>query len=117
MKKLCIAIFLLVIFPLSVYAASAGYSGAITSDRAFRNPVQVSGIILAADGTNSATVTLYDGTDATGTEIVKFTVKAGEYVSGMTLPLPVDCQNGLFVDVGANSTAYIFGARGISPAQ
>lgn len=97
------------------FAASAGFSGPLTTDTTFGRSTQVSGVVVLADGSNSATVSLRNGTTDSGTIIVTITVAAGSYVSGVTLPLPVDCPDGLYVDVGANTTVFVFGARGISP--
>jgi hypothetical protein len=67
------------------------------------------GVQLISDNTNAATVVLYDhASAASGTEIAKLTLKAGESSRDCTLPAEgIDCLNGIYADVTGTGAAYI----------
>lgn len=69
------------------------------------------GLMVAADGTNSATATVYDNTSGSGKKLGTVVVGAGEYFGGFVLPYCVEAITGIYLDVGTNTTAWIHWVR------
>lgn len=57
------------------------------------------GVVVNTNGSNDATVTVYDNTSAAGTIIDKYVIVAADYVGGGYLPFPIYIENGIFVVV------------------
>lgn len=66
-------------------------------------------LVVLADGTNAATVTIYDNaTSAAGKVLAKVIVDAGlTYESFSPSEYGVEASNGLFADVSGTGAAYI----------
>jgi hypothetical protein len=114
MKKLLIilAVISMVFVASSAFAQLRLSSDAITTDTLLvtvkaPQSVGLCGIFLVADGTNAASVTVYDNTSATGKKLRTLTVAAGEYYGGFVLPTCIKASTGLYVDVGTNTTVFI----------
>ena len=66
------------------------------------------GILVITDGTNNASVIIYDNaTTNTGTEVWKMTVLGAENYGGGMLTNPVVVTKGIYVDVSGTGAAYI----------
>lgn len=65
------------------------------------------GILITTDGTNNATVIVYDNNAASGTIKWRQTVKGSEFVGGGLLPWPVEMENGYYVAVSGTGAKYI----------
>lgn len=87
-------------------ATSSGLKSADAAIMAM--PGKLCGVILLADGTNAATLIIYDNASAaSGTVLAKLSVDAGTTESQIQLPIPVVCNNGIYCDVGGTDAAYI----------
>lgn len=86
-------------------------SGRKTSDAAIcGRPCVVKSLILEGDGTNAASVILYDNaTAASGTVLAKLLLSASSdscivFDGG---PEGIECSNGIYADVAGTGAAYI----------
>ena len=112
---LVLAVFLILIGTMA-FAQLRQSTDAITSDTKLwtvtnNKYVGFCGVLVVADGTNAATVTVYDNTSAAGKKLATVTTAAGEYLSGFVLPYCVEAQTGLYIDVGTNTTIFLHWAR------
>lgn len=83
-----------------------------TSDAAILvGPGRLTGLILEGDGTNAATVVLYDNAStASGTILYKMMLKASSNDLVYPAVIPdggIDCLNGIYADVTGTGAAYI----------
>lgn len=72
----------------------------------------LAGLVVHADGTNVATVNVYDNTAASGTKLLSAIVKAGERQVVVFPHVSIQASSGLYVELsgtGAGATV-IFGA-------
>jgi hypothetical protein len=93
-------------------ANPATSSGLQTSDAAIMNAAgRLLSIHLIADGTNAATVTIYDNASAaSGLVLAKLAIPAGEsYVDAHLPGEGVVANNGIYADVSGTGAAYIVG--------
>jgi len=66
------------------------------------------GVEIITDGTNAASIIVYDNASAaSGTEVFKGTVAGANNFGGVTFEHPVEMFNGIFVDVSGTGAAYI----------
>lgn len=87
-------------------------SGRRTADAAIlARPGRLTGLVLEGDGTNAASVIIYDNASAaSGTELYKLMLKASSNDLILTAVLPeggIECFNGLYADVTGTGAAYI----------
>ena len=68
------------------------------------------GVIIGGDGTNAATVTVYDNTAGSGTKLFQEVLEASsERSRGFSFPFAVVAVNGLYVAVsGTGAQATVF---------
>jgi len=61
---------------------------------------------VTTDGTNDATVNIYDNaTSASGTKLVpQFVVNGVDDIGGVLFESVVKCQNGIYVDIACSGT-------------
>jgi uncharacterized membrane protein len=117
MKRL--TVFLAVCFILISTVAFAQLrqsTDAVTSDAKLwtvvnNKSVGFCGVIVVADGTNAASVTIYDNTANSGKKLASVTTPAGEYLAGFVLPYCVEARTGLYIDVGTNTTVFVHWTR------
>ena len=91
-------------------AVSTGLISSTEQTRAAAERGVISAIIAIADGTNQATVELFDGTADTDTLIAKVTVDAGLVHEQLVLPTPVRFTQGLYTKItgtGAGAVIHI----------
>ncbi|KKN72800.1 hypothetical protein LCGC14_0406550 [marine sediment metagenome] len=86
-------------------------SGEKTSDTAIvAVAAQLGGILIITDGTNDATVILYDNaTAASGTKLWEAKVPGSDEYGGCMFPEPVEAMNGIYADLtgtGASCIVY-----------
>ncbi len=117
MKKLVLGLALIFILVSSqAFAQHRESTDGLTSDtlvytaRSGEN-LGFCGIVVAANGTDAATATVYDATSATGKKFTTITVAAGETLGGAMYPSCVKAKTGLFLDVGTNTTAWVIWTR------
>lgn len=84
-------------------------TGLLGSDQAIMDgPGWYGGITIITNGSDDATVILYDDPDnADGIEIDKFVVPAADRIGGAREALPVRCNNGLWLDIDENSDCIV----------
>lgn len=84
-------------------------SGLLTADGAISaTSCYLTSIMVGADGTNAATVILYDNASAaSGTVVAKIIVDAGATAETMTFDSPVQCNNGLYLDIGGTGAEVV----------
>jgi hypothetical protein len=72
----------------------------------------LNGLTVYTDGTNAATVTLYDGTTAAGNILTQVIVAGADRTESVIFNLAVRCLNGIYADVTGTGATYIvyFGA-------
>lgn len=73
-------------------------------------PCLLTGVLVITDGTNAATVILYDNASTnSGTVLWKCTVVGAAYFGGATFEIPVRAQKGVYMTIsgtGANAVVY-----------
>jgi hypothetical protein len=100
--------------PPSVTLPGAKCTGLISSNtQVITGNAYILSVGVVADGTNAATVTVYDGTDASGAQITPpLVIGAGSYFGGEDWPVPVPLNKGIFVTIsGTNAGAIIWYAK------
>lgn len=88
--------------------ASSRSSGLQTTDQLiYTGKNRINAITIIADGTNAATVVVYDNTAASGTVVAKGFVKATNDMNHIIFENPVVCENGIYADVTGTGAGYI----------
>lgn len=67
----------------------------------------LTGVSVLADGTNAATVVIYDGLTATGKVLAKVIVDATTTESHIDFSRPVVAEIGIFADIAGTGAEYI----------
>ena len=72
------------------------------------NEAWVVGFCIKTDGSNDATLTVYNGTSADNDQAVTpaFKVTSTDNYGGMTLPKPVWCQNGIYAVLSGTNAQF-----------
>jgi hypothetical protein len=66
------------------------------------------GVLILTDGTNDATVVVYDNASAaSGTELFKAKVSGAGNFGGGTFEIPIRFSNGIYADVTGTGATYI----------
>lgn len=89
-------------FPGAASSGEQTSDAAISTTRGF-----ITGVEVITDGTNNATVVIYDNTAASGTVIGEFTVVGGNHFGGRNFIIPVRYTRGLYADVTGTGASYI----------
>lgn len=112
MKRLLIFVLLFILllpvvgFPQARQASTG--SGLKTSDALIRTGSgYLSGILIITNGSNDASVVVYDNTSASGTKLFQGTVSAASNFGGATWEIPIRFQTGLYIDVTGTGASYI----------
>lgn len=83
-------------------------SGNQTADALiYSGPMNLNGIMVATDGTNSCTVAVYDNTTNSGTLLMPSTVvttSASDRIRGFAFMPPVRANTGIYVDITTDGT-------------
>lgn len=64
-------------------------------------------VLVITDGTNAATVLIYDNTSAAGKKIAEFTVAGATGYGGRNWIFPVGYENGLYMDISGTGASAI----------
>jgi hypothetical protein len=104
MKKLFVALCLVILMAVNAFPAELTmYSGEKSADALIHTGEGLfKGILVATDGTNAVTVSIYDAASATGSEIVPTLViptSAAYRSQAIYVPYPVKYYTGLYVDI------------------
>lgn len=83
-------------------------SGLLNADAAIKAaPGIIEGIMVYTDGTNNATLTVYDNASAaTGDVAMKMVVKGADLIGGL-VDLSVETTNGIYADISGTGATYI----------
>lgn len=65
------------------------------------------GVIAEADGTNAATITVYDGTSAAGTELCKIIVDATATYESLVFEHGISADTGIYLALSGTGAAAI----------
>lgn len=76
--------------------------GIVSSD-----PTRVSSVLILTDGTNAATVILYDNTAASGTKVFEAGIPGAELSYLFDFPIPIACKSGLYLDIDGTGASCI----------
>ena len=87
------------------YVTSSGEKTSSTS--ILSGPGAVHTILVTADGTNAATVVVYDNTDASGTILARVVVDAGATFENCHLTTPVVANTGIYLSVSGTGAAAV----------
>lgn len=80
-----------------------------TSGQVYTGRGTLNAVTVLTDGTNAATVTLYDNTSAAGTVIFKALIPGASGSASDAYNLAIRCQNGIYASIsgtGANAIVY-----------
>lgn len=88
---------------------SATSSGLLTADTAvYDKPALITSVIVIGDGTNAATLVVYDNASAaSGTALAKIVVDAGLTYEKVVFSTPVVANQGLYADVTGTGAEFI----------
>lgn len=64
-------------------------------------------VTILTDGTNAATLTIYDNTSAAGTVLFKMIVPGASQSNHAEYNLAIRCTTGLYADVSGTGASYI----------
>lgn len=88
------------------YATSTGQKSADAQVVALESALVA--ILLKSDGTNTATLDVYDGTSTAGLKIASLSIPATTAApEALIFNIPVKCNLGIFADVSGTGATYI----------
>ena len=83
-------------------------SGEKTSSAAIKSGAgYLGGVIILTDGTNDATVILYDNTSASGTKLFEMKVAGGNNGKDIMFPLPITFTKGCYASISGTGASCI----------
>ena len=103
----------LITFFLLTGIAHAGIEGATSSGEKTTSGQIVTGncyltaVTVITDGTNDATVTLYDNTAASGRKVAEFVIPGGDRQGGRNWVYPVFCYAGIYAEISGTGASCI----------
>ena len=110
-RNLIVAILMTVMLMFASVALCAMLTtptGSLTTSQQIRTGSGLlTGCLVITDGTNSFTVTLYDGTSSSGIMLAKFPVSGASNFGGGTWEVPVAFGTGLYASVSGTPGAFI----------
>lgn len=88
---------------------SSKSSGAKIADGVILDqPGKLTSVILTGDGTNAATLLVYDNASAaSGTLLASLSVDAGLVYESFCPHFPIDALNGIYIDIGGTGASAI----------
>lgn len=113
-KRIYLTVLAIILIPAIAMCFSSSVStGKISSSSAvISGPGFLTDVIVRTDGSNAATVTLYDGTNTSGTEIFSTVVDGANYTGGWIFNFPLQFKTGIYVTIsGTGAYCYIGYAR------
>jgi len=113
-KRLFVVLAIIVI-PALVFAASfsniprSNSSGKQTSDGIiYTGMCAITAVTVHTDGSNDATLVVYNGTTTGGTDVLTIKVNAADQYGGKVYTFPLTCGTGIYADItGTNAYYYI----------
>ncbi len=90
-----------------IYMASETSGEIIADGQIFSGPGRLCSILIITDGTNDATVELYDNTSAAGTKLWEGKVKGADNYGGRNWVLPVKFSIGVYANLTGTDASCI----------
>lgn len=88
--------------------ASSRSSSLLTQDTLiFTGRNRINAVTVIADGTNAASLVVYDALTATGTVVAKVSIKATDTMQHVIFENPVLCETGIYADVTGTNAEFI----------
>lgn len=82
--------------------------GESTADGVIRSGrTRLAAVEIITDGSNNATVILYDNTAASGTKVFEGGAVGADLSKFIEFPRPVKCDNGLYLDISGTGASCI----------
>lgn len=83
-------------------------TGEITTSQVILDrPGNLSAVLIITDGTNPATVMLFDGMDANGKKLGEWSVPGASLYGGRNWTFPVQCKAGIYCTVSGTGASAI----------
>ena len=114
MKRFLLLVsFVLIMFSVA-FGAVTKSTGTLTSSTSVATVAgQLTGVLVLTDGTNAATITLYDNkSTSSGTVLFTATVPGTAYFGGATWEIPVRFTNGVYATISGTGASYIVYIQG-----
>lgn len=93
--------------PCQSFDAALSTTNLTSSGQACSGRCYLSGMTVYTDGTNDATIIVYNGTSASGAEVTRYKVFGALYSDRVTWPYPIACQAGIYVAVSGTGAGAI----------
>ena len=107
MKRIIVALGISLLFIGMALAQSRTTTDRLgTSREIFRGSGFLYGCLVETDGTNNATLTIYDNTTNTGKIMRKIIVPGANYYGGFELPVGLKCSNGIYATISGTGAHY-----------
>ena len=109
MKKLLIALSIILIAGVALAGQCARSSGEQTADGIISSkPCGIAGVTIITNSSSDAKLILYDNAAAaSGTVLFERTVTGSNNGRRFTWPYPAECYNGIYADVTGTGASYI----------
>lgn len=78
-----------------------------SSELIYTGSCAVTAIVAITNGSNDATLIVYDNLSAAGKVIREFTIVAAENYGGNILKFPIYIQNGIYASISGTGASYI----------
>ena len=109
MKRILYALILLFVFAQPAFCFDGAMSsGELTSSQqVVTGNVYITAVTVITDGSNNATVTLYDNTAASGKVVAEFVIAGGDNQGGRVWSFPVLCTAGIYAAISGTGASCI----------
>jgi hypothetical protein len=109
MKRIFFLAIGIILMASQAFAFDAALSpAAITSDgMGCTGKCYMTGLTVYTDGTNDATVVVYNGTSTAGQEVFRTKVFGGLYADKISWTYPLACEQGIYLDLTGTGAAAI----------
>ena len=110
MKKKLFIVLIAIIVPFAAWAATQSRGSGLLQSSAVvsSKPVAITSFEVLTDGSNAATVTVYDNaTTGSGTVISKIVCTGAANFCGQTWDVPRYCSNGIYVSISGTGAGAI----------
>lgn len=112
-KAICASVLMVLLVSCQVWAfdASSGTKELTASGQAVTGGCWITGLQIVTDGTNAATVTLYDGTGTSGKKIGTFWLPGALYGDRYQWTFPRRCESGIYLSLSGTGASAIIEYR------
>ena len=100
--------FVLMASPAFAFDSAMASTALASSGQACSGKCYLTGLTVYTNGTNDATVVVYDGTSASGKEVSRMKVFGGLFVDKLPpFTFPVFCQSGIYLTISGTGAGAI----------